>query len=185
MLEVHIPSVGPEAEAPRQNPEKGHMVSMGTGWEGVRGPPYFPAPSVKGTPRPGPGLTRTRLPAHACQVFRVEVRCCGRRHTVLRRYSEFHVLHKRVRRRRGPTDRPGPAPAQPQETSRRAAAPASAIPLHPSPWKVFRSWALTSLWFQTVLSLPLRSWAIHRRLLGLGEFSLPCPNHHLPESVPG
>ncbi|KAM7159340.1 sorting nexin-22 isoform 5-T5 [Molossus nigricans] len=26
MLEVHIPSVGPEAEAPRQSPEKGHMI---------------------------------------------------------------------------------------------------------------------------------------------------------------
>ncbi|XP_043327640.1 sorting nexin-22 isoform X2 [Cervus elaphus] len=26
MLEVHIPSVGPEAEGTRQNPEKGHMV---------------------------------------------------------------------------------------------------------------------------------------------------------------
>lgn len=39
MLEVHIPSVGPEAEAPKQSPEKGHMVSGGTGWEGVQGPP--------------------------------------------------------------------------------------------------------------------------------------------------
>ncbi|XP_012298433.1 sorting nexin-22 isoform X3 [Aotus nancymaae] len=53
MLEVHIPSVGPEAEGPRQSPEKGHMV------------------------------------------FRVEVLCSGRRHTVPRRYSEFHALHKR------------------------------------------------------------------------------------------
>ncbi|XP_075860571.1 sorting nexin-22 isoform X5 [Microcebus murinus] len=26
MLEVHIPSVGPEAEGPRQSPEKGHMI---------------------------------------------------------------------------------------------------------------------------------------------------------------
>ncbi|KAG8510292.1 Sorting nexin-22, partial [Galemys pyrenaicus] len=62
MLEVHIPSVGPEAEGPRQSSEKGHMV------------------------------------------FRVEVLCRGRRHTVQRRYSEFHALHKRVRRRRPPTD---------------------------------------------------------------------------------
>ncbi|KAM9586161.1 sorting nexin-22 isoform 3-T3 [Trichechus inunguis] len=53
MLEVHIPSVGPEAEESGQSPEKGHMV------------------------------------------FRVEVLCRGRRHTVLRRYSEFHALHKR------------------------------------------------------------------------------------------
>ncbi|KAF6352477.1 sorting nexin 22 [Rhinolophus ferrumequinum] len=56
MLEVHIPSVGPEAEAPKQSPEKGHMV------------------------------------------FRVEVRYCGRRHTVPRRYSEFHALHKRIKK---------------------------------------------------------------------------------------
>ncbi|XP_007532423.1 sorting nexin-22 isoform X2 [Erinaceus europaeus] len=57
MLEVHIPSVGPEAEGPRQSPDKGHMV------------------------------------------FRVEVRCGGRRHTVWRRYSEFHALHKRIKKR--------------------------------------------------------------------------------------
>ncbi|XP_014448769.1 sorting nexin-22 [Tupaia chinensis] len=57
MLEVHIPSVGPEAEEPRQSPEKSHMV------------------------------------------FRVEVLCRGRRHTVPRRYSEFHALHKRIKKR--------------------------------------------------------------------------------------
>ncbi|XP_039075146.1 sorting nexin-22 isoform X3 [Hyaena hyaena] len=56
MLEVHIPSVGPEAEDPRKSPEKGHMV------------------------------------------FRVEVLCRGRRHTVQRRYSEFHALHKRIKK---------------------------------------------------------------------------------------
>ncbi|XP_040130098.1 sorting nexin-22 isoform X1 [Ictidomys tridecemlineatus] len=56
MLEVRIPSVGPEAEGPRQSPEKGHMV------------------------------------------FRVEVLCSGRRHTVPRRYSEFHALHKRIKK---------------------------------------------------------------------------------------
>ncbi|XP_058397798.1 sorting nexin-22 isoform X2 [Diceros bicornis minor] len=56
MLEVHIPSVGPEAEGPRQSPEKSHMV------------------------------------------FRVEVLCRGRRHTVPRRYSEFHALHKRIKK---------------------------------------------------------------------------------------
>lgn len=32
------------------------------------------------------------------QVFQVQVRCGGRRHTLPRRYSEFHALHKRVRR---------------------------------------------------------------------------------------
>ncbi|XP_040825163.1 sorting nexin-22 isoform X1 [Ochotona curzoniae] len=56
MLQVHIPSVGPEAEGPRQSPEKAHMV------------------------------------------FRVEVLWRGRRHTVLRRYSEFHALHKRIKK---------------------------------------------------------------------------------------
>ncbi|KAF7470986.1 Hypothetical predicted protein [Marmota monax] len=56
MLEVRIPSVGPEAEGPRQSPEKGHMV------------------------------------------FRVEVLCSGRRHMVPRRYSEFHALHKRIKK---------------------------------------------------------------------------------------
>ena len=55
-----------------------------------------------------PGLTRTRLPSRARQVFRVEVLCHGRRHTVQRRYSEFHALHKRVRLRPPPTDRPRP-----------------------------------------------------------------------------
>lgn len=40
----------------------------------------------------------------ARQVFRVEVLCSGRRHTVPRRYSEFHALHKRVRRRGQSTD---------------------------------------------------------------------------------
>lgn len=55
MLEVHIPSVGPEAEAPKQSPEKGHMVSGGTGWEGVQEPPDFPEPSAVGTPRLGLG----------------------------------------------------------------------------------------------------------------------------------
>uniref|UniRef100_A0A8C9DY53 Sorting nexin 22 n=1 Tax=Phocoena sinus TaxID=42100 RepID=A0A8C9DY53_PHOSS len=45
-----------------------------------------------------PGLTRTRLPSRARQVFRVEVLCHGRRHTVKRRYSEFHALHKRIKK---------------------------------------------------------------------------------------
>lgn len=30
-------------------------------------------------------------------MFRVEVLCNGRRHTVTKRYSEFQALHKRVR----------------------------------------------------------------------------------------
>lgn len=63
MLEVHIPSVGPEAEGTRQSPEKGHMVSTGSGWEGARGPTEFPRAECSGDPalrapapeRGGPG----------------------------------------------------------------------------------------------------------------------------------
>ncbi|NXG68614.1 SNX22 protein, partial [Baryphthengus martii] len=45
-------------------------------------------------------------------VFRVEVVCNGQRHTVLKRYSEFQALHKRIKKtckvpdfppRRGPS----------------------------------------------------------------------------------
>lgn len=57
MLEVRIPSAGPEAPGPRQSAEKGRMV------------------------------------------FQVQVRCGGRRHTLPRRYSEFHALHKRIKKR--------------------------------------------------------------------------------------
>ncbi|XP_004611877.2 sorting nexin-22 isoform X1 [Sorex araneus] len=31
-------------------------------------------------------------------VFRVQVRCGGRRHTLLRRYSDFHALHRRIKK---------------------------------------------------------------------------------------
>lgn len=48
----------------------------------------------------GPGAPHSS----ARQVFRVEVLYSGRRHTVPRRYSEFHALHKRVRCRGLPTD---------------------------------------------------------------------------------
>ena len=78
--------------------------------------------------RPAPGLTRTRLPAPARQVFRVEVQYRGRRHTVPRRYSEFHALHKRVRRRRRPTDRPRPDSCQSWEAGDELRPP----PLSPS-----------------------------------------------------
>ncbi|XP_044521292.1 sorting nexin-22 isoform X2 [Gracilinanus agilis] len=56
MLQVHIPSVGPEAAESERNLEKGHMV------------------------------------------FRVEVLCNGRKHTIYRRYSEFHALHKQIKK---------------------------------------------------------------------------------------
>lgn len=58
--------------------------------------------------RPGgrwAGLTRA-LP----QLFRVQVRCGGRRHTQPRLYSEFHALHKRVRRPSTLRLRPGSCP---------------------------------------------------------------------------
>lgn len=185
MLEVHIPSVGPEAEGPRQSPEKGHMVSKWT--KSVCGDlPIIFATSAKGTQNSGLGhssqrfgvtwlcqslgqwfgLLRGRVeqrggpvtlffqvcvgfgrgfpdggtPSRLCafqtpeigrvsrrgsycilqthrlhssvrQVFQVEVLYSGRRHTVPRRYSEFHSLHKRVRCRGLPTDlAPGQVP---------------------------------------------------------------------------
>lgn len=177
MLEVHIPSVGPEAEGPRQSPEKGHMVSkwmksvcggsteytrdqrkrdpefrarifvakvrgylalrrsLGQ-WSGLlrgrveqRGGPFtlffqvcvgfrrgfpdggtpsrlcaFQTPEIGRVSRRGSYcILRTRRPrSSARQVFQVEVLYSGRRHTVPRRYSEFHALHKRVRCRRLP-----------------------------------------------------------------------------------
>lgn len=55
MLQVHIPSVGPEAEGTRQSPDRGHMVSGSTGWEGVQGPARFPCAERKGTPLLGLG----------------------------------------------------------------------------------------------------------------------------------
>ncbi|NXY84732.1 SNX22 protein, partial [Alcedo cyanopectus] len=39
-----------------------------------------------------------RSPDRSHTVFRVEVLCHGRRHTVLKRYSEFQALHKRIKK---------------------------------------------------------------------------------------
>ncbi|XP_067161534.1 sorting nexin-22 isoform X4 [Apteryx mantelli] len=39
-----------------------------------------------------------RSPEKAHTVFRVEVLCNGRRHTVAKRYSEFQALHKRIKK---------------------------------------------------------------------------------------
>ncbi|XP_069722585.1 sorting nexin-22 isoform X4 [Phaenicophaeus curvirostris] len=44
-------------------------------------------------PQPG-----ARSPDRARTVFRVEVLCNGRRHTVAKRYSEFQALHKRIKK---------------------------------------------------------------------------------------
>lgn len=72
MLEVHIPSVGPED--PRQSPEKGHMVSGDTGWEGARDPPDFPAPSAVGIPRPGCSIGARRVRPSGDRLPRVSGR---------------------------------------------------------------------------------------------------------------
>uniref|UniRef100_A0A8B9LZM3 Sorting nexin 22 n=1 Tax=Accipiter nisus TaxID=211598 RepID=A0A8B9LZM3_9AVES len=39
-----------------------------------------------------------RSPEKAHTVYRVEVLCNGRRHTVVKRYSEFQALHKRIKK---------------------------------------------------------------------------------------
>ncbi|KAJ6664120.1 hypothetical protein lerEdw1_008335 [Lerista edwardsae] len=40
-----------------------------------------------------------RSPEKARTVFKVEVLCNGRKHAVEKRYSEFHALHKRIKKR--------------------------------------------------------------------------------------
>ncbi|XP_063268844.1 sorting nexin-22 isoform X2 [Prinia subflava] len=44
------------------------------------------------------GLMRRSRCLSPLQVFRVEVLCNGRRHTVTKRYSEFQALHKRIKK---------------------------------------------------------------------------------------
>ncbi|XP_068000285.1 sorting nexin-22 isoform X3 [Melanerpes formicivorus] len=39
-----------------------------------------------------------RSPDRAHTVFHVEVQCGGRRHTVLKRFSEFQALHKQIKK---------------------------------------------------------------------------------------
>ncbi|NXE08991.1 SNX22 protein, partial [Lophotis ruficrista] len=48
-------------------------------------------------PAAGPQAA-ARSPDKAHTVFRVEVLCNGRRHTVAKRYSEFQALHKRIKK---------------------------------------------------------------------------------------
>ncbi|XP_068060366.1 sorting nexin-22 isoform X2 [Anomalospiza imberbis] len=77
--------------------------------KGARGGPS-PAPA---RPARGPAVPRAmiavsipaaeppaaaRSPERAHTVFRVEVLCNGRRHTVTKRYSEFQALHKRIKK---------------------------------------------------------------------------------------
>ncbi|XP_060115759.1 sorting nexin-22 isoform X2 [Heteronotia binoei] len=40
-----------------------------------------------------------RSPDKAHTVFKVDVFCNGRKHTLEKRYSEFHTLHKRIKKR--------------------------------------------------------------------------------------
>ncbi|KAM3663346.1 sorting nexin-22 isoform 1-T1 [Ammospiza maritima maritima] len=49
-------------------------------------------------PAAEPPAAAARSPERAHTVFRVEVLCNGRRHTVTRRYSEFQALHKRIKK---------------------------------------------------------------------------------------
>ncbi|XP_063025393.1 sorting nexin-22 isoform X1 [Melospiza melodia melodia] len=49
-------------------------------------------------PAAEPPAAAARSPERAHTVFRVEVLCNGRRHTVTKRYSEFQALHKRIKK---------------------------------------------------------------------------------------
>ncbi|XP_061451107.1 sorting nexin-24-like isoform X2 [Rhineura floridana] len=42
---------------------------------------------------------RDRSPEKARTVFKVEVLCNGRKHCLEKRYSEFHALHKKIKKR--------------------------------------------------------------------------------------
>ncbi|XP_041274438.1 sorting nexin-22 isoform X2 [Onychostruthus taczanowskii] len=79
---------------------------------GARGGPCpLPAP-LPARPARGPAVPRAMIavsipaaeppaagsPERAHTVFRVEVLCNGRRHTVTKRYSEFQALHKRIKK---------------------------------------------------------------------------------------
>lgn len=87
MLEVHIPSVGPEAEGPRQSPEKGHMVSKWT--KSMCGDlPNTLVTSAKGTQNSGLGL------GHSSQRFGVTWLCQS--------LGQWSGLLGRVEQRGGP-----------------------------------------------------------------------------------
>ncbi|XP_075753603.1 sorting nexin-22 [Pelodiscus sinensis] len=49
-------------------------------------------------PAVGPGAEPVRSPEKTRTVFTVEVLFNGRKHTLEKRYSEFHALHKRIRK---------------------------------------------------------------------------------------
>uniref|UniRef100_A0A8C3FI93 Sorting nexin 22 n=1 Tax=Chrysemys picta bellii TaxID=8478 RepID=A0A8C3FI93_CHRPI len=49
-------------------------------------------------PAVGPGAEAEPSPEKTHTVFTVEVLCNGRKHTIEKRYSEFHALHKRIKK---------------------------------------------------------------------------------------
>ncbi|KAM7151407.1 sorting nexin-22 isoform 3-T3 [Macrochelys suwanniensis] len=49
-------------------------------------------------PAVGPGAEPEPSPEKTHTVFTVEVLCNGRKHTIEKRYSEFHALHKRIKK---------------------------------------------------------------------------------------
>ncbi|XP_039578761.1 sorting nexin-22 isoform X2 [Passer montanus] len=75
------------------------------GSRGGPGPAPLPLPARPGAPR---AVIAVCIPAaeppaagsaeRPHTVFRVEVLCNGRRHTVTKRYSEFQALHKRIKK---------------------------------------------------------------------------------------
>ncbi|XP_069653798.1 sorting nexin-22 isoform X2 [Haliaeetus albicilla] len=75
----------------------------GYGGAKPRGRPRCPPPPPRRTmiavsiPAAEPQAA-ARSPDKAHTVYRVEVLCNGRRHTVVKRYSEFQALHKRIKK---------------------------------------------------------------------------------------
>ncbi|XP_067412126.1 sorting nexin-22 isoform X3 [Emydura macquarii macquarii] len=49
-------------------------------------------------PSVGPEADPERSPEKTHTVFTVKVLCNGRKHTIEKRYSEFHALHKKIRK---------------------------------------------------------------------------------------
>ncbi|XP_042330551.1 sorting nexin-22 [Sceloporus undulatus] len=48
---------------------------------------------------PSAGLLLLRRAKKARAIFKVEILCNGRRHSIEKRYSEFYALHKRIKKR--------------------------------------------------------------------------------------
>lgn len=151
-------------------------------WEGPRGAAALQAALCLQRRRVGgrPARGLTHPPARSRpQVFRVEVRYRGRRHTVPRRYSEFHALHKRVRRRRRPTAPRGLLPRL--GGGRPSCGPRLCRPCYHSVPGALRSWALASP--RAADGPPCPAPTLGRPRL-LGPLS-PLPQPHSPVSILG